>query len=317
MSVETAVALAALLAVGILFYGIYRVMAGDIDVESRLDQYASRRPRGGREGATGEAGPSAIANSLEKRVQGSDWATGLQAQLSKANIKMTVGEFLIFQVVAVFVGVVVGAIAGGVILALVFAVVGFFVPKFYVKRAMSKRQQMFQNQLGDTITMMANSLRSGYSLLQSMELVSREAPNPTADEFQRVVREVGLGFSAEQALANLVTRIQSEDLDLMVTAINVQSEVGGNLAQILETIGMTIRERVRIKGEVKVLTAQGTMSGYVISFLPVGIALAIYMINRPYIEGVLSGKWLVIPICAGLMIVSGYFTMMKMIEIEV
>ena len=103
----------------------------------------------------------------------------------------------------------------------------------------------------------------------------------------------------------------------MVTAINVQSEVGGNLAQILETIGTTIRERVKIKGEVRVLTAQGTMSAYVISFLPFGIAIAIYLINRPYIEGVLHGKWLFIPICAVLMIVSGYFTMMKMIEIEV
>ncbi|HET6261064.1 MAG TPA: type II secretion system F family protein, partial [Chloroflexia bacterium] len=146
--------------------------------------------------------------------------------------------------------------------------VGFFGIDWYVKFRISKRLKDFNAQLGDTISLMANSLRSGYSLLQSMELVSREAPDPIGAEFKRVVREVGLGLSAQDSLNNLLRRMPSDDLDLLITAINIQYEVGGNLAQILDTISHTIRERVRIKGEISVLTAQGRMSGYLITALP-------------------------------------------------
>ena len=113
-------------------------------------------------------------------------------------------------------------------------------------------------------------------------MVSREAKDPIAGEFRRVVREVGLGMSTEDAMQNMLRRVPSEDLDLLVTAINIQHEVGGNLAQILTTIGHTIRERVRIHGEIKVLTAQVQMSGYIISALPIALAVIIFMLNPSY-----------------------------------
>ncbi len=115
-----------------------------------------------------------------------------------------------------------------------------------------KRLNAFNDQLGDTITLLANSLRSGYSIVQSMETVANQLPDPMAGEFHRVTQEIGLGLHYEQALNNMLRRIPSDDLDLMITAINIQGKVGGNLAEILDTIGHTIRERVRIKGEIRV-----------------------------------------------------------------
>ena len=137
--------------------------------------------------------------------------------------------------------------------------------------------------MSDTITLLANSLRSGYSFLQSMEMVGpRDARRRWASEFRRVVREVGLGMSTQDALNNLLKRMPSDDLDLMITAVNIQHEVGGNLAVILDTIGHTIRERVRIKGEIRTLTAMGRISGYIISGLPIFLGIVITLINPTY-----------------------------------
>ena len=124
-----------------------------------------------------------------------------------------------------------------------------------------RRLNAFNNQLGDTIVLLSNALRSGYSLLQSMETASRELSQPMAGELQRVTREVGLGLTIQDALANMMRRMPSDDLDLLITAINVQHEVGGNLAEILDTIAHTIRERIRIVGEIRTITAQQRLSG--------------------------------------------------------
>ena len=142
------------------------------------------------------------------------------------------------------------------IVLLVGAVIGFFLPRWYVRRRQGKRLNQFNKQLPDTITLIANALRAGSSFLQAIELVVREARPPISTEFQRVIREVNLGLPFEQALENLVRRVKSEDLELMVTAISIQYQVGGNLAEILDSIAFTIRERVRIKGEIRTLTAQ-------------------------------------------------------------
>ena len=166
---------------------------------------------------------------------------------------------------------------------MVAGVASFYLPGLYVKLRQRARLSAFNARLGDTITMLANSLRSGYSLPQGMDMVAREQPSPVAEEFARVVREIGLGLSTEEALANLVRRVPSEDLDLMVTAINVQHEVGGNLAQILDAIGLTIRERVRIKGEINALTATVRFSGYVVSLMPVALTAILFIIRPEYI----------------------------------
>ncbi|HEX9369974.1 MAG TPA: type II secretion system F family protein, partial [Roseiflexaceae bacterium] len=206
--------------------------------------------------------------------------------------------------------------------ALVGGVLFSFAPNLYVAYAARRRIKAFNNQLGDGITLMANSLRSGYSFLQSMDLVSREAPAPMSSEFRRVVQEIGLGLSTEEALANLMRRVPSDDLDLLITAVNIQHEVGGNLAQILETIGHTIRERVRIKGEIQVLTAQGRISAYVITGLPIVLTIGITLINPDYMApmfkfGMPPDAWCCLPLTALVMIIVGFFVIMKIVDIEV
>jgi tight adherence protein B len=192
----------------------------------------------------------------------------------------------------------------------------------YIGNAAKKRVKKFNDQLGDTISMMANALRSGSSFLQTLDIVSRESPNPTSNEFRRIVQEVSLGLTTEGALQNLLKRVPSDDLDLLVTAVGIQMESGGNLAQILDTIGHTIRERVRIKGEIDVLTAQGRISAYVITGLPISLAVFITIINPAYMSPIFTfgfppDAWCCLPLAGITMIVIGFFTIMKIIEIEV
>lgn len=304
-----------------VFVVIAMRMGGGGDVNERLSQFAGRRER------EQESEPNQLARIdavVSKGKQGSQIAR----DLAKADLKLTVTEFIGLKLGAALIGAGIGALAGRaspqamIISALVGAVVLSFAPNIYVGFAAKRRVSAFNNQLGDTINMMANSLRSGYSFLQSLDLVSREAPQPTASEFRRVVQEVGLGLSTDDALQNLLRRVPSEDLDLLITAVNIQHEVGGNLAQILETIGHTIRERVRIKGEIRVLTAQGRISAYVITGLPIALAIMISLMNPKYMEPLFSfglppKAWCCMPVASLVMIAIGYAVIMKIVDIEV
>ena len=201
------------------------------------------------------------------------------------------------------------------------AFVGSMLPRFYVRRQQGQRLIRFNNQLADMLNLMVNGLRAGYSSMQAMEAVSREMPPPISDEFRRVVQELQLGLSMERALDNLLRRIPSDDLDLVVAAMNVQREVGGNLAEILDTISHTIRERVRIKGEIRVLTSQVLYSGRFLAMMPILISLALFALNRPYMMQFFNPETRIIGIpmliVGGLMILAGYFVMVKIATIDV
>ena len=310
------------LAIGFMIVGL-RSSASTPDVGGRLAQYGAREQP--REEQAARANPLAQIDSVvSKGKRGSMIAR----DLARADLKLTVAEFIGMKVICALVGIALGAVLGRadiramIAVSLVAAILLSFIPNIYVGFVAKRRIKSFNNQLGDSISMMANSLRSGYSFLQSLELVSREAPQPTATEFRRVVQEVGLGLSTEQALANLLKRVPSDDLDLLITAVNIQMEVGGNLAQILETIGFTIRERVRIKGEIQVLTAQGRISAYVITGLPIVLAVMITLINPEYMAPIFEfgfppTAWCCLPVAALTMIVIGYFVIMKIVDIEV
>jgi tight adherence protein B len=247
------------------------------------------------------------------------FAQQIRLDLARANLKLTVSEYLIITLLVVLVTMgLTAAISRSIPVGVIFGLASLYLPRWYVGSRERARVAAFNGQLGDTIGIMANSLRSGYSLLQSMELVARETPPPMGEEFSRVVREVGLGLSPEMALDNLVQRINSEDLDLMVTAIKVQHEVGGNLSKILDTIGNTIRERVRIKGEIKVLTAQQSLAGYIISGLPLALVGVLLLLNPEYIMKLFTPGWYIcMPICGGLGIVGGFVAIRKIVAIEV
>jgi tight adherence protein B len=227
------------------------------------------------------------------------------------------------MVIVAFGGAVIFWLVGGrsIPIALIGAIIGLFIPRYYVSREQSRRLIRFDDQLADMLNLMVNGLRAGYSTMQAMEAVSKELPAPISDEFRRVVQEMQLGIPMEHAMDNLMRRIPSRDLDLVVTAINVQREVGGNLAEVLSTISHTIRERVRVKGEIRVMVSQVMMSGKFLAVMPILLSLIMYFLNRPYMMLFFDPKtrWLGIPmlIVGAVMISLGYFTMRKMADIEV
>lgn len=260
----------------------------------------------------------ALNNVLEDRNFGKKWRT----QLSRANLKLTVAEFAVLHVVAMMGAFVAGYFVlfrGDLIFSIVMAFVGFFIPRIYVSRVISKRLIDFETQLPDTLGLWVNALRSGYSVMQSMEAVAKDAPEPTRTEFRRVVQEVQLGIDSSDSLAHLLERVESADLDLVVTAVNIQREVGGNLAEILEVISGTIRERIKLKGEIRVLTSQGRITGYLISFLPIALAIFLNMVNPGYVGQLFENRMCGWPMLgAGLALIGmGTAIIQKIIDIEI
>lgn len=314
-----AIALAAGAALGIMLVmlGVRQLTAPEVDVTARLAELTAKGKSGGWQ--PGEPRQGAISAGIERAVSKRSFGANIARDLARANLKLTASEYIMIHLLlALLFGAITFLLTSSVFGTVVLGASGMFLPRIYVQMRQSRRLAAFNRQLSDTSSLMANSLRSGYSLLQAMEMVAREGPSPTAEEFQRVVREVGLGLTPEQALANLVRRMNSDDLDLMVTAINVQHEVGGNLAQILDSISHTIRERVRIKGEIKTLTAQVGCSGNVVSFLPVALTVVLFLLNPDYIGQLFQpGFALCLPATAITGIIAGWFAMRKITQIEV
>ena len=169
-------------------------------------------------------------------------------------------------------------------MAFVGAIIGVVLPWLIIGIKTEKRMKLFNRQLGDALILTANSLRTGYSFMQAMDMVAKEMKPPISGEFARTVKEISLGTTTEDALGNMAKRIDSADLDLVITAVLIQRQVGGNLAEVLDNIARTIRERVRIRGEIKTLTAQGRASGLVIGLLPIVMGGIIYLLNPEYIR---------------------------------
>lgn len=315
------------LAVGVailLFAFVRMLMRQTPNVDQRLMQVTG--------GQAEQAGPD-LRTRVDAAVTKTERGSRISRDLARADLKLTAGEFVMLKLGGALVMAAIGVWlatqamgyfsgSGALGSGLLGGIIGSFFPDMYVKSRAKSRVRRFNNALADTIAMLASSLRSGYSLLQSMDLVSKEGSGPVASEFRRVVQEVGLGLSTEAALANLLRRVPSDDLDLMITAVNIQHEVGGNLSQILESIAHTIRERVRIKGEIRTLTAQGRISGYVITALPVGLAIFLTVINPGYMApmftfGFPPKAWCCLPVTSGSMIIMGYFAIMKIVDIDV
>lgn len=185
---------------------------------------------------------------------------------------------------AIVLGVLFYLISGTVLGALPIAMLGFLVPRgvlWYLKR---KRDRMFLEQLVDVLMNISNSLKAGFSLPQAFELVQREMPNPTSQEFRLVCQEMRLGVSTDEALQHLYQRMPSADLDLVVTAIGITRDVGGNLTEVFDNIAHTIRERMRIEGKITSLTAQGRAQAVVLCMMPFALGLALYLVQPGYIE---------------------------------
>jgi tight adherence protein B len=294
-------------------------------VEERIGRYVEKEVQS----KPGGPRSSPLTDWVNRKVEGSSFGDQISKELARADLKLKTGEYIALLVIA---SVSVGALAwyiGGfnIIAGAIGMIIGVFLPRGYVKQQQSKRLIKFNDQLGDMLNLMVNGLRAGYSTMQAMEAVSKELPAPICDEFRRVVQEMQLGIKMETALDNLLRRIPSDDLDLVITAINVQREVGGNLTEILDTISFTIRERVRIKGEIRVLTTQVAYSGQFLALLPIIVMGILYLLNREYmmeffkpennnIMGGLPCGYIGLGF-SGLLIIAGYFAMKKLGEVEV
>jgi tight adherence protein B len=291
-------------------------------VEKRLGQYIQDEEPDAR-----KSDNSALTDWVNKRVEKSSTGDKIARQLARADLKFKVGEYFALIFIASFgLGIIAWFLGGadigttGLISFLIGALIGTFLPPIYVRSQQSKRLTRFNEQLSDMLNLMVNGLRAGYSTMQAMEAVSKELPSPISDEFRRVVQEMQLGVTMQAALDNLFRRIPSDDLDFVITAINVQREVGGNLSEILDTISYTIRERVRIKGEIRVMTAQVRTSGTIMALIPIFLAVFLWFMNREYMEtffsrGLLCGLGALG--CAAGLIIVGYVIMMKIADIEV
>ena len=291
-------------------------------VEERLGQFLEDDKPRVEESSRG----AVVSEWLNRRVAKSSWGDRVARELARADLKFKVSEYYALIFIST---VVVGAIGFFIqpiwISAVIGGIVGFFLPRFYVKRQKTQRLYKFNDQLSDMLNLMVNGLRAGYSTMQAMEAVSRELPAPISDEFRRLVQEMQIGIPQEKALDNMLRRIPSDDLDFVITAINVQREVGGNLSEILDTISFTIRERVRIKGEIRVLTASVRTSGTVLSLIPVFLSLALWFVSPEYIGSFFTeSPGIPQPLCgiASVVVIVGmiglgYFIMMKIADIEV
>jgi tight adherence protein B len=269
-----------------------------------------------------------VADRLDKVIAGRGFTTGIKSRIAKADAKLRVSEYIALQLL---IGAGAGALVyfllgNNMIFAIIAAIFGLFIPRLYLANAAKRRMRAFENQLSDTLNLWVNALRSGYSVLQAMEAIATELPPPVSIEFERVVQEVRLGLGVPEALSNMLRRVPSDDLDLVITAVNIQREVGGNLAEVLDTISFTIRERVRIKGEIRTLTAQGRLSGWIISLLPIALALVLVVINPDYIGQLFERAdpmifsipcgWIVIGVGLIMMLI-GFVIIQKIVDIEV
>ncbi len=262
---------------------------------------------------------SIITRRLDAALVDRGFAQKWRVQLSRADLKLTVAEFMALHVISMFGGFLIGLVLfGSPIGGGVAAVVGFFFPRLYVARKQSKRLKLFETQLPDTLALWVNALRAGYAVLQAMEAISREAPEPTSTEFRRVVMEVQLGIPMEDALQHLLDRMPSDDLDLVNTAVNIQREVGGNLAEVLDAISHTIRDRIKLKGEIAVLTAQGRYTGWMISLLPIALTMFLYVASPGYMSHLVENRMCGWPMlgCGLGMIATGAAIIQKIVNIQ-
>jgi tight adherence protein B len=333
------IAIAAVAALAILLIAVGIAMSGSgSGVNARLERYASGKPEKAAAPASGQGGigaalsASATMTQLNKVVEQRDFGANLAREIARADLKLKPSEYLMIwagSTIGVPLGMVVFSVVmpglRNPIVLLIGLLIGFMLPRFWLGRRKNGRLGKFNKQLPDTITLIANALRAGSSFLQAIELVVRESAPPISTEFGRVIREVNLGLSFDVALENMVRRVRSEDLELMATAISIQHTVGGNLAEILDSIAYTIRERVRIQGEIRTLTAQQRLSGYVVGFLPIGLAGFLFIAapgfmspmfdNRVSLLGLPGG--VIILLIGGFAMFLGFMFIRKIVDIEV
>ena len=290
------------------------------------NRFAKRLEAYGRKGPTEEKRPfleripllRRFTQAAEEEVRRRGLLSGLNSSLEQANIPMSPGEAILALIGAAAVGGVILSIFNGIIFGAIAFVGLLLLLAGLINWTGNREKRRFERQLPDTLTLMATSLRAGYSLLQAVEAVSAEAQDPTAREFGRAIVEARLGRSVSDSLSGIAERTQSQDFEWAVMAIEIQREVGGNLAEVLSTVANTMLQRNRLRGEIKALTAEGRISGIVLGILPFAMFGFLYTSNRAYLQPLLERTIGQIALGIGvLLIAAGIYWLKKIVDIDV
>lgn len=311
MSTVGIIVLLVFFAVILAFIGILRWLAEARKMGDRLLNTVGA--------VTKEETGNSLRDVVNSQLRGTSMAAKIERQLIAADSKFTVAEFLMIRMGLTLMALLLGWLISGYLLGgVLLAIIGWGLPAFYLRRQQNQRLKAFADQLPDFLNLLVSSLRAGYGLLHALTVVKDEMPDPIATEFSRVLREISLGYSVGEALDHLVDRIDNSDLELIVTSIHIQSEVGGNLAEVMETIAHTIRERIQINNEISVMTTQQRATGGILSAMPFIIGAILMLINGEYMMEMFQPTWvLIIPATAVVLIVMGNFVMQLMMKIEV
>jgi len=292
--------------------GAFLVGISALNRESAADVMATPGAGGRRLGVQATGARNRLEGRLQRLAErrGRRDRRSLSEELAQAGLTLRTSEWLMIRVgCAALLGVLGFARFESLPQAVVLAIVGYFAPTGYLRYRQSRRRNAFARQLVEAVTLLSSSLKAGHSFPQALDMVARNAQPPLSEEFDRVVREMNLGGSAEQALVKMVRRVESDDLDLIVTAVLIHQGIGGNLSRILDSISHTLRERVRVRGEISAITAQARASGWIITLLPVVVAGLLYAVApnyfRPMTEQLLG--WVMIVLCAGAIVVGNIF----------
>ena len=309
-----------MIAVMTFFVALWRMARTEDPIEARLRQYSglTRNLSAVPDVASNVTLRRPALTGINRLMQGFGLGPILAREIARADQPFTVAELVMIILGMAFLGFLIGFARGGPVIGLVLAALFGYLPILYLGIMKRRRQNAFTEQLPDVLTLLVGALRAGYGISQSLHVVVEQLPPPASTEFARVVRAIGLGLSAQQALSDMADRIGTDDADLVVTAINVQYEMGGNLAQTLEIIGETIRDRIRIKREIRVLTAQQRLSGYVLAVLPVVLAVLLFIMRPEYMSRLFEPGWVrLLPITAVVMMVAGFLVIRRILDIEV
>ncbi len=230
---------------------------------------------------------------LALREKGSAWAERTRSQLERSGLSLKLHEYVALRVlVALIAFVVVLAVGNGHALAFLLGIgagiVGYMLPAFYVNMRITRQLHKFNDQLADMLTMVSNSLRAGFGLLQGIDLAAEQSQPPMSTELRHLLRDTRMGASIETALESMGERVGSYDMDIVVTAILIQRSVGSNLSEVLDTVAHTIRERARIQGEINTLTAQKKLSGLIIGLMPPAFVVMMLLVSFEYMSALFT-----------------------------
>ncbi|MDQ2999288.1 MAG: type II secretion system F family protein [Chloroflexota bacterium] len=304
------------LAVLTVVYGVRSMASRDANVDARMTTYVNSEAADNESPAMFD---SQFAEKLNDAIKRQSFAERIEQDLAQANLLLTVPEYLLIRLAIPLVLSIAALLFWRSIPLVPFAMaLGYILPILWLRQRRSRRNRDFNDQLAETLSLTAASMRGGFSLVQSLANVSKDSQEPTKSELRRVGQEIQLGLSLTQSLDNLVSRMESEDLDLVATAIKIHARVGGNLTTILDNISTTVRERAKLRREVRVITSMQRISSYIIGFLPVGLALIIFVINPKYMMKLFEPGWtLCIPIGAVFFWIVGFIVIQKVVDIKV